>query len=57
MAARPPIVLIAARDEADRLPATLAALAEAFPGARVVVADRHLDLPDRARDVGLDVRH
>jgi glycosyltransferase involved in cell wall biosynthesis len=39
MAARPPIVLIAARDEADRLPATLAALAEAFPGARVVVAD------------------
>jgi glycosyltransferase involved in cell wall biosynthesis len=39
MPARPPIVLIAARDEADRLPATLAALARAFPGARVVVAD------------------
>ena len=36
---RPPVVLIAARDEADRLPATLTALAEAFPGARVVVVD------------------
>jgi glycosyltransferase involved in cell wall biosynthesis len=35
----PPIVLIAARDEADRLPATLAALQATFPGARVVVAD------------------
>ena len=33
------IVLVAAHNEADRLPATLAALAEAFPGARVVVAD------------------
>jgi glycosyltransferase involved in cell wall biosynthesis len=39
MPPRPPIVLIAARDEADRLPATLTALAVAFPGARVVVAD------------------
>jgi len=36
---RPPVVLIAAHDEADRLPATLAALQAAFPGARVVVAD------------------
>jgi glycosyltransferase involved in cell wall biosynthesis len=36
---RPPIVLIAARDEAQRLPATLDALREALPGARVVVAD------------------
>ncbi|ADB50005.1 glycosyltransferase family 2 protein [Conexibacter woesei] len=36
---RPPVVLIAAHDEADRLPATLAALQEVFPGARVVVAD------------------
>src|SRR4051794_16782818 len=33
------IVLVAAHNEADRLPATLAALGEAFPGARVVVAD------------------
>src|SRR3954447_20233011 len=33
------IVIVSARDEADRLPATLAALAEAFPGSRVVVAD------------------
>jgi glycosyltransferase involved in cell wall biosynthesis len=32
-------VVVAAHDEADRLPATLAALAQAFPGARVVVAD------------------
>jgi glycosyltransferase involved in cell wall biosynthesis len=32
-------VIVAARDEADRLPATLAALDAAFPGARVVVAD------------------
>jgi glycosyltransferase involved in cell wall biosynthesis len=32
-------VLIAAHDEADRLPATLAALQQVFPGARVVVAD------------------
>lgn len=36
---RPPVVLIAAHEEADRLPATLAALQEVFPGARVVVAD------------------
>jgi glycosyltransferase involved in cell wall biosynthesis len=36
---RSPIVLIAARDEADRLPATLTALRAALPGARVVVAD------------------
>src|SRR4051812_38098890 len=33
------IVLVAAHNEADRLPATLAALGAAFPGARVVVAD------------------
>lgn len=38
-APRPPAVLIAAHQEADRLPATLAALQQAFPGARVVVAD------------------
>jgi glycosyltransferase involved in cell wall biosynthesis len=34
-----PAVLVTARNEADRLPATLAALAEAFPGGRIVVAD------------------
>jgi glycosyltransferase involved in cell wall biosynthesis len=33
------IVIVSAYDEADRLPATLAALADAFPGARVLVAD------------------
>ena len=33
------IVIVTARDEADRLGETLAALAGAFPGARVLVAD------------------
>jgi glycosyltransferase involved in cell wall biosynthesis len=33
------IVIVSAYDEADRLPATLAALGDAFPGARVLVAD------------------
>lgn len=32
-------VIVAARDEADRIAATLDALAEAFPGADLVVAD------------------
>lgn len=32
-------VIVTAFNEADRLPATLAALADAFPGARVLVAD------------------
>ncbi|HEX3318832.1 MAG TPA: glycosyltransferase [Solirubrobacteraceae bacterium] len=32
-------MIVTARDEADRLGATLAALGDAFPGARVVVAD------------------
>jgi glycosyltransferase involved in cell wall biosynthesis len=34
-----PIVIVTARDEADRLGATLAALGRAFPDARLVVAD------------------
>src|SRR4051812_49401119 len=33
------VILVAAHNEADRLPATLAALGRAFPGAEVVVAD------------------
>src|SRR3954468_16896970 len=33
------VILVAAHDEADRLPATLSALGRAFPGAHVVVAD------------------
>jgi glycosyltransferase involved in cell wall biosynthesis len=33
------VAIVTAYDEADRLPATLAALASAFPGARLVVAD------------------
>jgi glycosyltransferase involved in cell wall biosynthesis len=32
-------VIVTAFNEADRLPATLAALASAFPGARILVAD------------------
>src|SRR3954468_81936 len=35
----PTIVIVTARDEADRLAATLQAIGAAFPGARVVVAD------------------
>ena len=33
------VVIVTAHEEADRLPQTLAALAQAFPGAQVVVAD------------------
>jgi glycosyltransferase involved in cell wall biosynthesis len=33
------VVIVAARDEADRIIATLGALRSAFPGARLVVAD------------------
>jgi glycosyltransferase involved in cell wall biosynthesis len=35
----PPTVIVAARNEADRIGETLDALAQAFPGAHVVVAD------------------
>lgn len=35
----PPIILVAAHNEADRIGATLGALKDAFPGAHVVVAD------------------
>jgi len=44
-------IAVTARNEADRLPATLAALAEAFPGAAVVVAD------DGSRDGTSDVAY
>jgi glycosyltransferase involved in cell wall biosynthesis len=43
------VVLVTAHDEADRLPATLAALHAAFPGARVLVAD------DGSRDGSAEV--
>jgi glycosyltransferase involved in cell wall biosynthesis len=33
------VAIVAARDEADRIAATIDALKEAFPGARVIVAD------------------
>jgi glycosyltransferase involved in cell wall biosynthesis len=34
-----PVVIVAARNEADRIGRTLTALGEAFPGAHIVVAD------------------
>jgi glycosyltransferase involved in cell wall biosynthesis len=46
-----PVVLVAARNEADRLGATLGALAEAFPAAHVVVADDASE--DRTAEVAL----
>jgi glycosyltransferase involved in cell wall biosynthesis len=51
------IVIVTAYNEADRLPATLDALAAAFPGARVIVADDgSIDGSDAvARDRGLEV--
>jgi glycosyltransferase involved in cell wall biosynthesis len=39
MAPEDTVCIVTARDEGDRLGATLAALAAAFPGARLVVAD------------------
>lgn len=34
-----PVIIVAARDEADRIVATIEALEEAFPDARIVLAD------------------
>jgi glycosyltransferase involved in cell wall biosynthesis len=39
LAAPPVVAVVAARNEADRIGATLAALAEALPGADLIVAD------------------
>jgi glycosyltransferase involved in cell wall biosynthesis len=44
-----PVVIVTAHNEADALGATLAALARAFPSARVIVAD------DGSRDGGAEV--
>lgn len=49
MAPADPVVIVTAHNEADRLPATLAALAAAFPGARILVADD--DSTDGSADV------
>ena len=51
------IVIVTAYNEADRLPATLSALDEAFPGAHVVVADDGSadDSSDAARRHGAEV--
>jgi glycosyltransferase involved in cell wall biosynthesis len=46
-----PIVLVAARNEADRIGATLGALGDAFPGSHVVVADDASD--DATAEVAL----
>ena len=43
------VVIVTAYNEADRLPATLAAVREAFPDARVLVAD------DASRDASVHV--
>jgi glycosyltransferase involved in cell wall biosynthesis len=43
------LAIVTAHQEADRLPATLAALAAAFPGVKVIVAD------DGSTDGGADV--
>ena len=53
----PAFILIAARDEAQRLPATLEALAQAFPGTPLWVADdgSHDDTARLARDAGATV--
>src|SRR5256884_1307250 len=50
-------IVVTAKNEADCLPQTLAALAGAFPGASVVVADDGSSdaTPDVARDAGADV--
>ena len=51
------MVVVCAHDEADSLPLTLSALAGAFPGARVVVADDASTdaTPDVARAAGAEV--
>jgi glycosyltransferase involved in cell wall biosynthesis len=46
-------VIVSARNEAERLGATLAALRDAFPGARIIVADDAST--DRTADVARDV--
>jgi glycosyltransferase involved in cell wall biosynthesis len=51
------VVLVSAYNEAERLSATLAALREAFPSARIVVADDHSSdaTPELARAAGVDL--
>jgi glycosyltransferase involved in cell wall biosynthesis len=50
-------VVVSARNEADRLGDTLAALREAFPGARLIVADDHSTdaTPEVAAAAGAEV--
>ena len=51
------VIIVAARDEADRIEATLRALAGAFPGAHVIVADdgSRDDTSVLAADAGAEV--
>ncbi len=51
------VVIVCAHDEQDALPATLGALADAFPGSRVVVADDHSTdaTPTIARAAGVEL--
>jgi glycosyltransferase involved in cell wall biosynthesis len=51
------VVIVCAHDEQDRLPATLAAVADAFPDGRVVVADDAStdSTPEIARAAGVEV--
>ncbi len=50
-------MVVSAWNEADRIGDTLAALRDAFPEARIVVADDHSDdgTPDIAREAGAEV--
>jgi glycosyltransferase involved in cell wall biosynthesis len=52
-----PIIIVSAYNEADRLPATVAALRTAFPQARVVIADDASSdgTADAARSAGAEV--
>lgn len=51
------IVIVTAYNEGDRLPATVTALHEAFPGARILVADDHSTDATPQVLAGLDVEH
>jgi len=51
------IVIVTAYNEGDRLAATVAALREVFPGARIVIADDHStdDTPQVASALGVEL--
>jgi glycosyltransferase involved in cell wall biosynthesis len=51
------VVIVTAYNEGDRLTATVAALRDAFPGARILVADDHStdDTPEVVRAAGVEL--